>query len=239
MSGPDRPEQGWAFPEVTPYDEAATDDTTAISSAELFADDEPVAASAPAEPTFHVPRRVTDPTEPISPMRALAGAAVAVAGVLLGLGALLWATEAPGGSPTVTAGQNQTLPVQPSATLPPTPAETSTPAPTPQATPPVVQASPSAPEAAPKLAVTVLNNSRITGLADRAARRFRAGGWPIRETGNFTGKVTATTVYYAPGQLASAQRLQQSFSGLVRVRPRFATLPGTGLTVVLTRDYRP
>ena len=83
----------------------------------------------------------------------------------------------------------------------------------------------------------MLNNSRITGLADRAAARFRSGGWPIKETGNFRGTLTETTVYYAPGQLDSARLLARSFSGLTRVRPRFETLPGSGLTVVLTRDY--
>ncbi len=270
MPGTDRPDTGWGFPDVQPYADPAspdelrevaappTDDTVAISTADLFGDPvepAPPLAAAPAvrapeeappeasdealaASSFHVPRRLAVEPAPVSPLRALAGAVVAVAGVLLGIGALLWATDSPGGSPTVTANQAQTTPIsstapsaQPTASFRAPAPLVAAPSPTPADTTPT-------PAAAPKLAVTVLNNSKVTGLADRAARRFRAGGWPIRDTGNFTGKVNATTVYYAPGQLASAERLQRSFTGLVRVRPRFATLPGTGLTVVLTRDYR-
>ena len=91
--------------------------------------------------------------------------------------------------------------------------------------------------AAPKLALTVLNNSNVNHLAARAAEKYRAAGWPIKDTGSFTGRIPVTTVYYAPGQQASAQRLQKEFPAIQRVRPRFSTLPGSGLTVVLTRDY--
>jgi hypothetical protein len=94
-----------------------------------------------------------------------------------------------------------------------------------------------APAAAPKLALTVLNNSNVNQLAKRAAARFHAGGWPITLTGAFRGRIPVTTVYYAPGQQASALALQKQFPAIERVRPRFATLPGSGLTVVLTRTY--
>ena len=87
------------------------------------------------------------------------------------------------------------------------------------------------------LPVTVLNNSRVSGLADRAAARLRAGGWPTPVVGNFTGRVERTSVYWAPGQQASAVRLARQF-GIARVAPRFAGLPGRGLTLVVTRDYR-
>jgi hypothetical protein len=85
--------------------------------------------------------------------------------------------------------------------------------------------------------VLVLNNSRVHNLAQRSADRFRAGGWPIAGTGNYSGGVISrTTIYYAPGQLASAQRFAKQFA-IPRVIPRFSGLPGSGLTVVLTRDY--
>lgn len=223
---------GWAFPEVQPYTDVAEPA-------------EPGGSTAPNPPAvrLQVPRRLPAPAPPVSAPRAVAGALVAVAGVLLGIGALLWATEAPGGSPTVATGAQSSVQApapgaSPAPAVPPAPAAS-----------PVAPAAPSAPAgtapppppqvaAPPRLPLTVLNNSRITGLADRAARRFRAGGWPIRQTGNFTGTVPVTTVYYAPGQRDSAELLQRSFRGLVRVRPRFATLPGSGLTVVLTRAYR-
>jgi hypothetical protein len=93
------------------------------------------------------------------------------------------------------------------------------------------------PAQAPVVPVTVLNNSRIQHLAQRAAARFQAGGWPVQHTGNYSGGIiSATTVYYAPGQLVSAQRFAKQF-GIGRVLPRFEGLPGSGVTVVLTRDY--
>lgn len=88
-----------------------------------------------------------------------------------------------------------------------------------------------------KAPLTVLNNSRIRGLADRATGDFHAGGWPIRYVGNFTGRVVDTTVYYGPGQLAVAEQLARQFPAIARVLPRFDGLPGQGLTVVVTRHY--
>jgi hypothetical protein len=87
------------------------------------------------------------------------------------------------------------------------------------------------------LPVTVLNNSRIFHLAARVTADLRAHGWPVRKTGNFTGRVTSTTIYYAPGQRASARRLAREFSQIRRIEPRFAGLPGHGLTLVVTRDW--
>ena len=189
-----------------------------------------------------VPRR-NPSSEPVSPLRALAGALVAVAGVVLGIGALLWATDTPDGDPALQATSSRTAQEAPSPLPSPSPSLLASVAPSRPSvavSPTVGQSSPAAvqrPAAVPKLPLTVLNNSTRNGLADRAARRFRAGGWPIKLTGNFTGRVSETTVYYAPGELRSAQLLQRSFAGLTRVRPRFEGLPGSGLTVVLTRSY--
>ena len=94
------------------------------------------------------------------------------------------------------------------------------------------------PAQAPVVPVSVLNNSRIKGLADRASARFRAGGWPVATTGNYRGgNIAQTTVYYAPGQQASAERFAKQF-GIPRVAPRFPGIPVQGMTVILTRDYR-
>jgi hypothetical protein len=198
-----------------------------------------LAAEAQEEPpstgVLPVPRRTSLAGGPVSPVRALAGAAVAVAGVLLGIGALLWATDAPDGNPTLQQPQAQSSETSPSASPLPSP----TPVATVTAAAPVV--SPVVPSptvaAAPKLALTVLNNSNINGLAHRAAAKYRAMGWPIKLEGSFRGRIPVTTVYYAPGQQASAELLQKEFPAIQRVRPRFTGLPGSGLTVVLTRDY--
>ncbi len=190
--------------------------------------------------------RPAPPPVPVGPVRAVAGAGLAVAGVALGIGALLVVTGGDDkGSPAVVsppiASQGVTSPsptASPTARATPQPSGVSPapsasavvpPAPTPAPTPTAAQA--------PIVPVSVLNNSRISGLADRSAARFRAGGWPVRTTGNYSGGTIAqTTVYYPPGQQASAERFAKQF-GIPRVRPRFSGIPTSGMTVIVTRDY--
>ena len=126
-------------------------------------------------------------------------------------------TDSP--SPAVSASPSPA--VSPSAAVPPA------------AEPPATQT----PAAAHKLPVTVLNNSRISHLAARVAADLRAKGWPVRKTGNFTGRIKSTTIYYARGQRAAAVTLARAFHQIQRVEPRFAGLPGHGLTLVVTRDW--
>lgn len=85
--------------------------------------------------------------------------------------------------------------------------------------------------------LTVLNNSRRTGLAHAVAQQLSDGGWSVAEIGNFTGRIPVTTVYYGSHERAAAQRLAAQFSHIARVLPRFSGLPGAGLTVVVTREY--
>ncbi|MDT7570589.1 MAG: hypothetical protein QOE05_763 [Actinomycetota bacterium] len=219
--------------QVIPGDPVPADPFAGIGAPLLAAVEEP-----PSTGVLPVPRRSSVPGGPVSPVRALAGAAVAVAGVLLGIGALLWATDAPKGSPALQQTQAQSSLVSRSAS--PTASPLPSPSPEPTTAVPAPLTSPSAattPAAAPKLALTVLNNSNVNKLAARAAAKYQAKGWPIKDTGSFRGRIPVTTVYYAPGQQASAELLQKQFPAIQRVRPRFATLPGSGLTVVLTRDY--
>ncbi len=191
----------------------------------------------------------------LSPGRALAGAVVSVGGVALGILSLLWVTgdaPAPADVAARTAAPTvQTAPLeteQAPADSPPVAAELPVPPPAPPVpappvpaplvpAPPVALAPAPAAAASAVVPITVLNNSRTTGLAARAAATFRDGGWPVAETGNFTGRIRATTVYYAPGQQASARAFADRFPGIERVLPRFDGLPGSGLTVVLTREF--
>jgi hypothetical protein len=249
------PGEDWGFPPIEPAEAPAPATPAApvlptrpgflpgsAGPHDAFADvDEPPAAvveEPPSTGVLPVPRRTSVAGGPVSPVRALAGASVAVAGVLLGIGALLWATDAPKGSPALQQTQAQSSSVSPS----PSPAPSPSPSPSPEAVMvvPAPLVSPTAsptPAAAPKLALTVLNNSNVNGLAHRAAATYRAKGWPIKLEGSFRGRIPVTTVYFAPGQQASALLLQKEFPAIQRVRPRFSTLPGSGLTVVLTRDY--
>lgn len=114
----------------------------------------------------------------------------------------------------------------PPALRPPPEELTPVPPPPPAPTPPAAPVQP---------ALTVLNNSRIPTLAQTAAGRYRAGGWPVATIGSFRGRIVATTVYYLPGQRQQAREVAAAF-GIPRVLPRFAGLPGSGLTVVVTRD---
>lgn len=86
--------------------------------------------------------------------------------------------------------------------------------------------------------LTVLNNSKVNGLAAKAAADFARGGWRIAGTGNLRGRLAQTTVYYGPGQRDAAEALRLQFPAIGDVEPRAASLPGGGgLTVVVTRDY--
>lgn len=173
--------------------------------------------------------------ERVGPGRALAGAALALLGVLLAIGALILfnGNDEPKGGPVVaagpTSGHSSTPSAAPSAEPTATPSTGSSPAPVVVATKPA---------AAPVIPVTVLNNSRRTGFASQAAAYFERNGWPVRTTGNYRGRIEQTTVYYAPGQEGSARRFAAQFH-VPRVLPRSALpgLPSTGMTVVLTRDY--
>jgi hypothetical protein len=234
---PELPELRAPEPEPEPAADAEPDQVAEAwpDVADAQAPDEAPPAEDPpiwVAPSFEDAPRARTPAQPdrVGPARAVAGALLAVAGVGLGIGALLLIDgDEPKGTPTVAL---------PTVSAGPTASTTTSPTPEPTATtttPVVVPSAP--PAAAPIVPVTVLNNSRVSRLADRWAARFRAGGWPVPVTGNYRGgTIRATTVYYPPGLQASAQRFATQF-GVDRVLPRFAGLPGDGVTVVLTRDF--
>jgi hypothetical protein len=124
----------------------------------------------------------------------------------------------------------------PELTAPPTSLSPSA-RPSPHKTAAVAPPSATAKPALTKLPVTVLNNSRRTGLAHRVAAQVAGGGWPIKLIGNFTGRIAVSTVYYAPGQETVAAALARQFPAVQRVLPRFQGLPGSGLTLVVTREW--
>lgn len=91
-----------------------------------------------------------------------------------------------------------------------------------------------------KIPVRVYNNSKITGLAERAAEDLRAQGWPVDAVANYSqGVIPTSTVYYRQGtaEESSAQALGRAFG--VRVEPRFAGLTDAspGLILIVTNDY--
>jgi hypothetical protein len=106
-------------------------------------------------------------------------------------------------------------------------------APPPGATPPRTSA---------RAPLTVLNNSTIRGLADRAAGEVQNRGWQVAQVGNFAGRLATTTVYYTPGDAAgqaAANELAREFPQIDQVLPRYAGLPPTpaGIVLVVTKDW--
>ncbi len=168
-------------------------------------------------------------------------------------------TGAPLPKPTTTKGDGTpTEKPTTKATTKPTPKPTAKPtaAPTPKVTPkptakpttkPTAKPTTAKPTAAPttkapvnvKAPLLVLNNSRIHGLAIIGANQFRKAGWTVTGTGNYRGRLPETTVYYSPGFKAAAETLARDFPAVTAVAPKPAGVPGSALTVILTRYFRP
>ena len=158
-------------------------------------------------------------------LRSALGGVLAVGLVAGGILALQKLVPAERDSPAVVTDPQDAFTLPP-ATRSATPSPVSTPTRTPS------------PTAAVRPSITVLNNSRVTGLAKKAAADFAAQGWVVTGTGNLPGRLARTTVYYGPGQADAAAALRRQFPAIEESAPRYAGLPGEGgLTVVVTRDY--
>jgi hypothetical protein len=98
-----------------------------------------------------------------------------------------------------------------------------------------------------KAPVTVLNATKITGLAKKVADSVAAGGWQTPAVGSFTGAdIAASTVYFTKGDEAQRQaavNLVDQFPQLAGPAPRFFDVPAgidaPGLVVVTTGDWKP
>jgi hypothetical protein len=172
---------------------------------------------------------------------ALAGVALLIVGVVaLGGGG----SGSSGAAPAPATPSVSTAPsTAPSATRSTPPTRTSA-APRPSATPPRTVAPPASPPAtsAARAPLTVLNNSTIRGLADRAAAQVQDRGWQVAQVGNFAGRLAVTTAYYTPGDAAgqaAALELAREFPQVDQVLPRYAGLPPTpaGIVLVVTKDW--
>jgi len=204
-----------------------------------------------------LPPSQTDPPRPAAPTshrktrsgselaRRLAPPLAAVAAVVVVILLLLVLNSRPSASGPAPGAVAQPPTSATSAPLSSPPILTTTspsavPSATPVATVPVNQPPATQPPATAAPAhppVTVLNNSRRSGLAAHVAAEVRAKGWSVAKTGNFRGRIVETTLYYAPGQGAAATALAHQMPQIRRVAPRFAGLPGSGLTLVVTRDW--
>jgi hypothetical protein len=177
----------------------------------------------------------------------LLGGLLALAGIALlvvGLIALDGSDETPPGAapaPTSTASQAPTETGSPSVSPSPSPTSSAA-APIPTAPIPTATTTPPAPSPVARAPLTVLNNSTIPGLADRAAAAAERRGWRVAQVGNFAGRLPATTVYYTSGNAAeerAARQLAAEFPQIGQVLSRYAGLPPTpaGIVLVVTRDW--
>jgi hypothetical protein len=96
-------------------------------------------------------------------------------------------------------------------------------------------------EPAKTVPVWVLNNSKIKGLAAKAADDLRADGWQVAGTGNYSAtNVPTTTVYFRPGtdEEAAARALAAGFG--LPVEPRIAGIQSQppGVVIIVTNDYQ-
>ena len=150
---------------------------------------------------------------------------------VLGVGVGVWqlnrstaSTVAASGGPAdgAGAGTDPTTKATPTAATPSTTPRT-TPTPTPTST-----------GVDRTAAVSVLNATKRSGLARRAASALRAEGWSVT-TGNERGQGPPTTVFYADSdQQATAQAIADDLGGSpgVEVSSEYRTI-----TVVLGDDY--
>lgn len=181
---------------------------------------------------------------------------VGIAVVLVGVALLIFGVVAlGGGSPDSGAAPAPPSIGSPASNTPPPPTEgsgvgsTVAPSPTaapttvPTTVPPRTTVAPVPPRTtAARAPLTVLNNSVIRGLADRAATAVQSRGWQVAQVGNFAGQLPATTVYYTPGnsgEEAAARELAREFPQVSQVLPRYAGLPPTpaGIVLVVTKDW--
>lgn len=131
-------------------------------------------------------------------------------------------------SPAPTSTTSAT-PAPTTATPSPTTKPTTTPTPTPTPTP----TASATPEVARDVAVSVLNNSGVTGAARAYSARVAQAGWPVGGVGNWTGAIPATTVYYPAAYEAQARVLARDL-GIGRVLPAVAPMRTDRLTIILS-----
>ena len=149
-------------------------------------------------------------------------------------------TAAPNATPFVTGetGDGTAVGAAPPAAPEPAPAQPAAPPPAVAAPAPAPEAGGSGPAREP---LRIYNNSKIQGLAARAAGDFREAGWSVAEIGGYPGAVIPTsTVYYRPGtgEQAAAQEIGRAFG--LRVEPRFSGIQSAtpGVIVIVTKEYQ-
>lgn len=89
------------------------------------------------------------------------------------------------------------------------------------------------------VSLRVYNNSKVEGLAHRAADDLRGAGFDVVEVGNYAGRIPVTTVYYRPGTGERAQAETVARRLDVRAESRFDGISDAspGVIVIVTKNY--
>ncbi|MEX5708210.1 LytR C-terminal domain-containing protein [Parafrankia sp. FMc6] len=138
---------------------------------------------------------------------------------------------------TTTPSPTAMVTAQPSTPAPP--ATSTSPAPPPTTTPPAIQPPPLRP------AVTIINNSRIEGLAVQVEPLVSAKGFIVQEKGNYSGEVvfSHTTVLYENGQEGFAEELVEAMKGYdddikIKLNDGDRIKPNGTLVFVITKNFK-
>ncbi len=158
-------------------------------------------------------------------------AAVLSAAVIVAVLSVVGGGDVPlsGGNPS---SSGTASPSEPPATetVPATPAPTESAAPTTSA-PPATTAAPTPDQS---IGLVVLNGTKTSGLASRAAKELTADGWTVARTDNYRDSQPPTTVYYASEDLAvTAAAVADVVGGVAELDPGLTD----AITVILGTDY--
>lgn len=135
----------------------------------------------------------------------------------------------PAGAAATQSTTATTTPLRPTLPTTTTPTRPSTETPTPP--------QPPNPKQVP---VRVFNNSKISGLAERASNDFRADGWTIIESGNHLEPIIpTTTAFFRPGtdEELAAKALAEKFNLTAAPRIPGVAQYGPSVVVIVERDY--
>lgn len=176
------------------------------------------------------------------PIRLAGLALVGISVVALGLGIFTLASngstpQSQGRPPTTSTTTTTTRPPTTTTTTHPTTTTTYPNGQTTTVVPPPTSTSQTLEQSVP---VRVLNNSRITDLAQTAGKLISAAGFDVVQTGNYSqGIIPDTTVYYSPlpGEQQIANEIGQQFG--IRVEPRFPGIADAspGVIVIVTKNF--
>jgi hypothetical protein len=90
--------------------------------------------------------------------------------------------------------------------------------------------------------LVVLNNTTITGLAERVSAVLTSGGWDVTQYSNYQNDILSTCAYYDPqvaGAKTAAKALRAQYPEIKRVKPQFTELASwnSPIVLILTADW--